>query len=165
MLGHLRERPPPSTAAESTFSIEAEAEADVQERSRRFEAAWPDLRADQHPFYVLLASRPGEYVPFQPDIATALGGPTEAQNALISLTKRMKRNGLGGVSGKRNSGVAVILVDELTVKAAARLPSLTDVAPVKFVPVIVTTVLAKPTVGEKLEIVGAPRLRFRLRLP
>ena len=36
------------------------------------------------------------------------------------------------------------------------LPSLTDVAPVKFVPVIVTFVPVKPVVGVKLVIVGAP---------
>jgi hypothetical protein len=86
---------PRSTPAESAPSIETEpeAEADVQERNQRFEAAWPDLRADQHRFFALLADRPGENVPFQPDVATALGGSREAQNALISLTPRMKRNG------------------------------------------------------------------------
>ena len=48
----------------------------------------------------------------------------------------------------------MILVDELTVKLAALLPSFTDVAPVKLVPVIVTFVPGKPWVGVKPLIVG-----------
>lgn len=52
--------------------------------------------------------------------------------------------------------VAVIFVDELTVKVAAVPPSFTEVAPVKFVPVIVTCVRANPNVGVNPLIVGAP---------
>lgn len=51
--------------------------------------------------------------------------------------------------------VAEICVAELTVKVAAVAPSLTDVAPLKFVPVIVTLVLTGPLDGLKLVIVGA----------
>ena len=87
---------PRSVATDSTPPIEAEAGAEVQERDQKFEAVWPDLRADQQRFYAFLAGRPGEDVPFQPDVATELGGAREAQNALISLTKRMKRNGVFG---------------------------------------------------------------------
>jgi hypothetical protein len=50
--------------------------------------------------------------------------------------------------------VAVIEVAELTVKEAGLLPSFTEVAPVKFVPVIVTFVPGKPDVGVKPVIVG-----------
>ena len=50
--------------------------------------------------------------------------------------------------------MAVIEVDELTVNVAAAEPSLTEVAPVKFVPVIVTFVPVKPCVGVKPVIVG-----------
>jgi hypothetical protein len=51
--------------------------------------------------------------------------------------------------------VAVICVGELTVKVALTNLSVTDVAPVKFVPVIVTVEPTGPLVGEKLVIVGA----------
>lgn len=51
--------------------------------------------------------------------------------------------------------VAVILADELTAYDAATEPSLTDVAPVKFEPLIVTDVPTGPLVGVKLEIEGA----------
>jgi len=51
---------------------------------------------------------------------------------------------------------AVICVALSTVKLAATLPlNFTAVAPVKFVPVIVTEAPAKPLAGLKLEIVGA----------
>ena len=74
---------PRSVSAQRAPSIEAEPDVKVavQDRNERFAAAWPDLRADQHHFFALLAERPGEYVPIEPDVATAL-----AQNALISLT-------------------------------------------------------------------------------
>jgi hypothetical protein len=49
----------------------------------------------------------------------------------------------------------VICVGELTVKAALTNLSVTDVAPVKFVPVIVTLEPTGPLGGEKLVIVGA----------
>ena len=51
--------------------------------------------------------------------------------------------------------VAVIWVGESTVKVALTSRSVTDVAPVKFVPVIVTFVPTGPVVGVKLVIVGA----------
>lgn len=51
--------------------------------------------------------------------------------------------------------VAAICVAWLTVKVAAVPLNLTDVAPVKFVPVITTLVPAGPLVGVKLVIVGA----------
>ena len=51
--------------------------------------------------------------------------------------------------------VAEMRVAELTVKPADTVPSLTEVAPVKFVPLIVTLVPVNPKVGEKLVIVGA----------
>lgn len=92
MNGRTEPRPMPVESAPSA-EAEPELEADVEERNRRLEAAWPDLRADQHRFFGLLAERHGEYVPFQPDVARALGGSREAQNALISLTPRMRRNG------------------------------------------------------------------------
>src|SRR5207237_8017547 len=50
--------------------------------------------------------------------------------------------------------VVGIEVDEFTVKLAATPLMVTDVTPVKFVPVIVTLVPAGPLVGEKLVIVG-----------
>jgi hypothetical protein len=53
--------------------------------------------------------------------------------------------------------VAVIWVFEFTVKVSAFLfPNLTAVAPVKFVPVMTTTVPGGPLVGENDEIVGEP---------
>ena len=52
--------------------------------------------------------------------------------------------------------VAVIWVAELTVNVAATLLNLTAVVPVKFVPVIVTTVPTGPLVGVNDVIVGAP---------
>src|SRR6266540_3388800 len=51
--------------------------------------------------------------------------------------------------------VAVILVEELTTKDAVTLLKRTTVAPVKFVPVIVTEVLTRPEVGENEVMVGA----------
>src|SRR5262249_25535899 len=51
--------------------------------------------------------------------------------------------------------VAVIWVGESTVKPAAVPLNVTDVAPVKFAPVTVTTVATGPLVGVKLERVGA----------
>ena len=52
--------------------------------------------------------------------------------------------------------VAVICVDELTVKVVALAPlNVTAVAPVKFAPVIVTLVPVGPLAGEKLLILGA----------
>jgi hypothetical protein len=50
--------------------------------------------------------------------------------------------------------VAPILVFELTVNAAAVPANLTDVVPVKFVPLIVTSVPTGPLIGENDEIVG-----------
>jgi hypothetical protein len=50
--------------------------------------------------------------------------------------------------------VAVICVAEFTVNVAARLLNVTAVAPVKFVPVIVTTVPGGPAVGANEVIVG-----------
>src|SRR5262249_35675936 len=49
---------------------------------------------------------------------------------------------------------AVICVSELTLKSVLTLPNRTLVAPVKFVPVIVTAVFTGPLVGEKLVIEG-----------
>ena len=44
-------------------------------------------------------------MPFQPEVATALWGSREAQNALISLTPRMKRKGFNQNRGRsRSSG-------------------------------------------------------------
>jgi hypothetical protein len=51
--------------------------------------------------------------------------------------------------------VAVILVEEFTTKEAATLLNLTAVAPVKFVPVMVTVTPTAPEVGENEVIVGA----------
>ena len=51
--------------------------------------------------------------------------------------------------------VAVICVAELTVNVAATLPKRTELAPVKFVPVIVTDAPTTPLVGAKLVIVGS----------
>ena len=51
--------------------------------------------------------------------------------------------------------VAVIFVAELTVNVADVPPNLTDVAPVKFVPLIVTDVPTDPLFGENEVIVGA----------
>ena len=50
--------------------------------------------------------------------------------------------------------VTVVLVALLTEKVAATPPIVTEVAPVKFVPVSVTDVPAAPLVGLKFEIVG-----------
>ncbi len=52
--------------------------------------------------------------------------------------------------------VAVICVEELTVKLADTPPNFAEVAPVKFVPMIVTTVPALPLAGENEVMVGAP---------
>jgi hypothetical protein len=53
--------------------------------------------------------------------------------------------------------VAVISVEEFTVKVVAETPlNLTDVAPVKLLPVIDTIVPTGPEVGVKLVIVGTP---------
>ena len=52
--------------------------------------------------------------------------------------------------------VAVICVGELTVNAANTPLNFTTVAPLKFVPVIVTVVPTGPDTGEKLEMVGDP---------
>ena len=49
---------------------------------------------------------------------------------------------------------AVILVDEFTTKVAETPPNLTEVVPVKFVPLIVTEVPTGPDIGENDEIVG-----------
>ena len=52
--------------------------------------------------------------------------------------------------------VAVIIVAELTVKLAAAVPpKLTAVAPVRFVPFIVTTVPLAPDVGVNVPMIGA----------
>ena len=51
--------------------------------------------------------------------------------------------------------VAVILVEDLTTKDAVTLLKRTTVAPVKFVPVIVTEVPTRPEVGENEVMVGA----------
>jgi hypothetical protein len=45
-------------------------------------------------------------------------------------------------------------VDEFTPKAALTPPNVTDVAPPKFVPLMVTLVPSGPLVGEKFEIAG-----------
>jgi len=60
--------------------------------------------------------------------------------------------------------VATIFVDELTVNEAASDPSFTDVAPVKFVPVIVTFVPVKPCVGVNPVIVGPGELLVTVKL-
>ena len=87
--GSRERRPAPAASVP-----EPDAEAAVQTLNQRFETAWADLRADQHAFFAFLAERPGERVPFQPDVASALGGARPAQNALISLTPRLRRNGI-----------------------------------------------------------------------
>jgi hypothetical protein len=51
---------------------------------------------------------------------------------------------------------ALILVGDTTVKVAAALPSLTEVAPAKFVPVMTTVAPLWAWVGENDEIVGRP---------
>src|SRR5437660_685683 len=51
--------------------------------------------------------------------------------------------------------VAVIWVEELTAKVALAPLNVTEVAPVRFVPVITTLVPAGPLLGEKPAIVGA----------
>jgi hypothetical protein len=50
--------------------------------------------------------------------------------------------------------VAVILVEDTTVKLAALLPNITADAPVKLLPLIVTTVPQAPLLGVKSEITG-----------
>jgi hypothetical protein len=57
--------------------------------------------------------------------------------------------------------IAVIWLAELTVKLAATPAKLTDVAPVKLAPAIVTLVPALPLVGLKLVMVGAGRAAGR----
>ena len=57
--------------------------------------------------------------------------------------------------------VAWIVVAEVTVKLALTPLNVTVVAPVKFVPLIVTLVPTGPLVGVKLVIVGAPPLTVR----
>jgi hypothetical protein len=114
-----------STSAASAPSIEAKPDANmvVQERNNRFEAAWPDLRADQHHFFALLAERPGEYVPMEPDVATALGGSREAHNALISLTPRMKRNGFETwpIEVRRGEACVIYKMDDELARVVLRL--------------------------------------------
>ena len=53
--------------------------------------------------------------------------------------------------------IALICVDELTAKLALTPLNLTDVVPVKFVPLIFTLLPTVPLVGEKLLIVGPGR--------
>src|SRR5438132_170457 len=50
--------------------------------------------------------------------------------------------------------VAVILFDALITKTADTVPSLTEVVPVKFMPLITTLAPVRAAVGEKLVIVG-----------
>jgi hypothetical protein len=52
--------------------------------------------------------------------------------------------------------IAPIRVDDLTVKLALTPLNLTEVAPVKFVPLIFTVLPTEPLVGAKLVIVGGP---------
>ena len=59
----------------------------------------------------------------------------------------------------------MIWVGELTVKVAAMFLSVTDVTPMKFVPVIVTVVPTGPLVGKKLEIVGAGAAVVTVNVP
>src|SRR5439155_5410873 len=59
--------------------------------------------------------------------------------------------------------VAVTCVAEFTVNVVALVPlNFTDVAPVRFVPVITTLVPTGPLVGEKLVIVGAGAVTVKL---
>ena len=58
---------------------------------------------------------------------------------------------------------AVICVSESTVKAAVEVPlKVTEIAPVKLVPVMMTLVPTLPLAGVKSVIVGPPRLGARL---
>ena len=59
----------------------------------------------------------------------------------------------------------MICVVELTVKVAVAEPSLTELAPVKFVPVSVTLVPTSPLAGQKLETVGAGGGTVTVKLP
>src|SRR5438067_1988342 len=59
---------------------------------------------------------------------------------------------------------AEICVAEFTVKVAVVPLNFTEVAPVKFVPLIVTLVPTVPLVGEKLVIVGGSVMESRLLL-
>src|SRR5437899_8492185 len=62
--------------------------------------------------------------------------------------------------------VAVICVSEFTVKDEALVPlNVTEVAPVKFAPVIVTLVPTAPLVGEKLVILGTGVPPVTVKLP
>src|SRR5439155_864053 len=59
--------------------------------------------------------------------------------------------------------VAAIEVEEFTVKLTALVPlNRTSVAPVKFVPLIVTLLPTRPLVGVKLVIVGGPAVTVKL---
>jgi hypothetical protein len=60
--------------------------------------------------------------------------------------------------------VAEMLVADVTVKVALLLPNFTAVAPVKFVPVIVTTVPTRPLWGAKPVIVGGATIVKELAL-
>ena len=60
--------------------------------------------------------------------------------------------------------VAEMLVADVTVKVALLLPNFTAVAPVKFVPVIVTTVPTRPLSGVNPVIVGAATIVKELAL-
>jgi hypothetical protein len=59
------------------------------------------------------------------------------------------------LAGGCDGTVALILVDDWTVLAAALEPRWTAVVPVKLVPLIATTVPERPLVGVKLVIEGA----------
>ena len=59
----------------------------------------------------------------------------------------------------------MICVAEFTVNEAALEPRVTDVAPVKFVPVNVTLVATGPLAGEKLVTVGAGGGAVTVKLP
>jgi hypothetical protein len=92
-----------------------------------------------------------------PAVSTALGNKAADRAALedlISLAALVPEPA-GVVTTMRplvapEGTVAVILTAELTVKAAAAPLNVTDVAPVKLAPLIVTTVPAPPAIGEKL---------------
>jgi hypothetical protein len=121
MKGRIESRSTPTNSVPS-IEIASDAEA-VQARDKRFEAAWPDLRGDHHRFFALLADRPGQVVRFKPDVANALGGDREAQNMTISLTPRLRRNGLNDwpIEVKRDEGGIYYKMDHELARVVRRL--------------------------------------------
>jgi hypothetical protein len=129
MLDHLIElmsggrRAEPLPAEKTPAEIPSgPASDDFEERWR---PAWKDLRADGKKILVYVAERRGKRVPYA-DVVDDLfdGVPRTAQNATISLTPRLKRNGIQEWPMKvepDENGFVTYLMDEATAQIILRI--------------------------------------------